>query len=56
MAARRARLEAELARCVDVLRIGHNPERMVLFDSPATGEVHKGSDVSQLNKLSATVR
>ena len=54
MVARRARLEAELARCVDVLRIGYNPERMILFGSLVMGKGHEGSDVSQLNNPAAT--
>jgi predicted nucleotidyltransferase len=44
-AARRALLEAELARYIQILREQYAPERILLFGSLACGEVGEWSDI-----------
>jgi len=43
--ARRQLLEAELARYVRLLREEENPEKVIVFGSLATGQVHEWSDI-----------
>ncbi|MFN3742678.1 MAG: nucleotidyltransferase domain-containing protein [Anaerolineales bacterium] len=42
---RRALLEAELERCVQVLRTHYAPQRILLFGSLASGNVEEWSDI-----------
>lgn len=42
---RRALLEAELQRCLPLLRERYDPERVLLFGSLAAGETHAWSDI-----------
>lgn len=42
---RRAVLEAELERCVQLLRERYDPQRILLFGSLAAGEVQEWSDI-----------
>ncbi|MDZ7304392.1 MAG: nucleotidyltransferase domain-containing protein [candidate division KSB1 bacterium] len=43
--ARRADLEAELARILPIIINEYQPEKIILFGSLATGEVHEWSDI-----------
>lgn len=43
--ARRAELEAELARILPIIIAQYQPEKIILFGSLATGEVHEWSDI-----------
>ena len=45
IAARRALLEAELARYVRILRAQYAPQRILLFGSLASGQVGEWSDI-----------
>ena len=47
-AARRALLEAELARYVRILREQYAPQRILLFGSLASGQVDEWSDVDMV--------
>lgn len=46
--ARRALLEAELARYVELLREHYHPEQIILFGSLAEGTIHEWSDIDLL--------
>jgi predicted nucleotidyltransferase len=43
--ARKAELEAELARILPIIVDQYQPEKIILFGSLATGEVHEWSDI-----------
>ncbi|MGH7456264.1 MAG: nucleotidyltransferase family protein, partial [bacterium] len=43
--ARKADLEAELARILPIIINQYQPEKIILFGSLATGEVHEWSDI-----------
>lgn len=43
--ARKAALEAELARILPIIIEKYQPEKIILFGSLATGEVHEWSDI-----------
>lgn len=43
--ARKAALEAELARILPIIISTYQPEKIILFGSLATGEVHEWSDI-----------
>ncbi len=43
--ARKAALEAELARVLPIIINKYQPEKIILFGSLATGEVHEWSDI-----------
>jgi predicted nucleotidyltransferase len=43
--ARKADLEAELARILPIIIKHYQPEKIILFGSLATGEVHEWSDI-----------
>ena len=43
--ARKAALEAELARVLPIIIDQYQPEKIILFGSLATGEVHEWSDI-----------
>ena len=44
-AARKALLEQELARYVGILKKEENPDKVIVFGSLATGNVHEWSDI-----------